>query len=52
MEGPEVKMAKTSTYCDDRIPGDRGETNPFTTMRNNVVLSLVGHLRFKGKKRK
>lgn len=41
MEGPEARMAKSFTYSDDRIPGGRAETNPFTERRNNVVLSTL-----------
>lgn len=47
MEGPEAKIAKSSTYSDDRISGGRAEINLFTSMGNNVELGahcLVGHL--------
>lgn len=41
MEGLEAKIARSSTCSDNRIPGDRAGTNPFTAKRNNVVLSTL-----------
>lgn len=41
MEGLEAKIARSSTCSDNRIPGDRAGTNPFTAKRNYVVLSTL-----------
>lgn len=37
MKGPEAMMARSSIYNDNRIPGGRTETNPFTATRNSVT---------------
>jgi len=37
----EAKMARSSTYSDERIFGGKADINPFTAMRNSVVLSTL-----------